>query len=146
MTYGADNRLVRYAGRERTYDADGNMVGETTGGLARTWVYDARNRLVRAELGARPQIPGAVRTNTTGLTGGEGFAAGLYARGYTYDGGGRDLLQSITTANPDAFSLPPFAGTPEEAGLLVDYLTTLAPGSPPGMIPERPDRRSGWGR
>jgi len=48
MAYGADNRLVRYADRERTYDADGNTVGETAGGLARTWVYDARNRLVRA--------------------------------------------------------------------------------------------------
>lgn len=80
-------------------------------GRADLFGYDNGNRLVRAELGARPQIPGAVRTNTTGLTGGEGFAAGLYARGYTYDGGGLDLLQSITTANPDAFSLPPFAGT-----------------------------------
>jgi hypothetical protein len=34
------------------------------------------------------------------------------------------------------FFMPPFAGTPEEAGLLVDYLTTLAPAAPPGMMPD----------
>jgi len=58
-----------------------------------------------------------------------------------------DLLRAVVE-HPERvrFFMPPFAGTPEEAGLLVDYLTTLAPGSPPGMIPERPDRRSGWGR
>jgi RHS repeat-associated protein len=80
-------------------------------GRADLFRYDNGNRLQTAELGARPQFSGAVRTNTPGLTGGEGFAAGLYARSYSYDGGGLDLLQSVSTANPDALALPPFAGT-----------------------------------
>ncbi|MDW8382032.1 MAG: Ig-like domain-containing protein [Verrucomicrobiota bacterium] len=80
-------------------------------GRADLFSYDSGNRLLRAELGARPQIPAAVRTNATGLTGGAGFAPGLFARNYAYDGGGLDLLQTIATANPDGLTLPPFAAT-----------------------------------
>jgi mono/diheme cytochrome c family protein len=48
-----------------------------------------------------------------------------------------ELLRTVVE-HPERmrFFMPPFAGTPEEAGLLVDYLTTLAPAAPPGMMPD----------
>lgn len=44
-------------------------------------------------------------------------------------------LLRIVVEHPEQvrFFMPPWAGTPEEAGLLVDYLASLAPGRPPGM-------------
>jgi mono/diheme cytochrome c family protein len=63
-------------------------------------------------------------------------------RGWTVD-----LLRALVE-HPERvrFFMPPFAGTPEEADLLVDYLATVAPGAPPGMVPERPPEHPVVGR
>ncbi len=109
---GADNVLARQA-----------LAG---GGRADVFEYDAANRLTRAEYGVRPGFQGAQRNNAAGLQGGEGFAAGWFARRYAYDGGGLDLLQGgelvnpdnlpLQTAGPGPFAVPHFAsilGSPD---------------------------------
>lgn len=106
------------------YDGADNVVVRqsiTGGGRADVFGYDAANRLARAEYGVRPVFQGAQRTNATGLLGGEGFAAGWFARVHGYDAGGLDLLQGGVLANPDnlplqtavpaSLAVPHFAGT-----------------------------------
>jgi RHS repeat-associated protein len=75
-------------------------------GRADAFVYDRDNRLVRADLGLRPDVPGAVRLNSSGLQSSGGFAAGLFARAYSYDTTHFDLLVSSAPSNPDAGFLP----------------------------------------
>jgi cytochrome bd-type quinol oxidase subunit 1 len=45
-----------------------------------------------------------------------------------------DLIEHLDQGH---FFMPPWAGTHEEAELLVDYLESIAPGRPQGMLPER---------
>lgn len=74
-------------------------------GRADLFTYDDDNRLTRADLGARPGIPGAVRNGAGQLRQDFGFSAGFFARTYGY--GGLDLLTNGTAINPDALLLPP---------------------------------------
>lgn len=75
-------------------------------GRADAFAYDRDNRLVRADLGLRPIIAGAVRSNSSGLQTAAGFEAGLYSRAFGFDNGGLDLLLGTTNSNPDAALLP----------------------------------------
>jgi RHS repeat-associated protein len=106
------------------YDAADNIVARQLiagGGRADLFTYDGANRLTRAEYGVRPVFQGAQRSNATVLLGGEGFAAGWFARVHGYDAGGLDLLQGGVLANPDSLllqtvgnsslAIPHFAGS-----------------------------------
>jgi cytochrome d ubiquinol oxidase subunit I len=48
------------------------------------------------------------------------------------------ILDLIEHLDEGRFFMPPWAGTREEAELLADYLETIAPARPHGMLPERP--------
>ncbi len=103
------------------YDAADNIVVRQEihrQGRANIFRYDDGNRLLRADVGVRPVIANAVRVNSTGLNGGFGLAVGFYARTYTYDGNGLDLLMGHTNINPNALALPP---PPPFAQSIADY-------------------------
>ena len=50
-----------------------------------------------------------------------------------------DMIEHLDEAN---FFMPPWAGTAQEAGWLADYLQTIAPERPRGMLPERAAAKS----
>jgi RHS repeat-associated protein len=83
-------------------------------GRADLFEYDDDNRLTRADFGARPAIPDAVRNGASALRQDFGFEAGLFARTYVYGGGAFDLLTQTLAENPDALLLllpPPFVSS-----------------------------------
>jgi YD repeat-containing protein len=45
-TYNANNELISYDGVSYEYDANGNMVKKTDGGVVTSFVYNIENRLV----------------------------------------------------------------------------------------------------
>ena len=64
----------------------------------------------------------------------EGYSAvGPLLQGWTPDMI-RSLLRDLDRRR---FTMPPFSGTPEEAELLLEYLTTLVRPRPSGMLPEQ---------
>lgn len=73
-------------------------------GRADLFTYDDDNRLTRADFGARPGVPGAVRTGASQLRQAFGFSAGFFARNYSY--GSLDLLGIGSAINPDSGLLP----------------------------------------
>lgn len=48
MTYDKNNRLLTYNGEEVKYDKDGNMIYGPLNGTMTTFVFDCRNRLIKA--------------------------------------------------------------------------------------------------
>ncbi len=53
-----------------------------------------------------------------------------------------DLIEHLDEGH---FFMPPWAGTHEEAELLADYLQTIAPARPEGMLPDRARQRPAGG-
>ena len=49
ITHNANNELTVYGDVEYVYDANGNMVQKTLGGVAMNYIYNAENRLVKVE-------------------------------------------------------------------------------------------------
>lgn len=52
-----------------------------------------------------------------------------------------NILHLVEHLDEGHFFMPPWAGTPEEAELLADYLVSIAPPRPAGMAPEQSARR-----
>jgi RHS repeat-associated protein len=119
-TRGSDGSVladIRYR-----YDAAGNIVARQEvhrHGRADVFAYDDGNRLVRADIGLRPPVSGALRHLADGLTNAFGLAPGQYARIYQYDGAGLDLLQSVGTVNPNPLAVAP-----------IPFVTSLADPDP----------------
>ncbi len=93
------------------WDAAGNLNARqmvSPGGPADLFEYDADDRLVRQEAGARLVVPGENAPLLAGLSGGEGFRAGAWARSYHYDAGGLDLLETCVSHNPRGLMPPSF--------------------------------------
>jgi RHS repeat-associated protein len=100
---------VRYA-----YDAADNRVAQQfihRSGLTDFFQYDTGDRLIRADMAARPSVPQqasrsipdfAVPPEVDG-----GWAAGGFARVFGYDN--LDLRTGVTVLNPDQLALPVFA-------------------------------------
>lgn len=112
-TRPADGRVlvdIRHA-----FDANGALVGRQflhRGGRAEFFQHDAGYRLIRADVGVRPSISGALVRSVDGFVAPAGFgdewAAGAYARVASYLP--VDVVSSIQTLNPDGLVLPPVAG------------------------------------
>ena len=119
-TRGSDGSVladIRYR-----HDAAGNIVARQEvhrHGRADVYAYDDGNRLVRADIGLRPPVRGAVRHLADGLTNAFGLAPGRYARTYQYDGAGLDLLQGVGTVNPNPLAVAP-----------IPFVTSLADPDP----------------
>lgn len=80
------------------------------GGRADFFAYDPIGRLVRADVGARPDSGSETPRSFPGFAPSlGGFLPGPYARGYQYAAGGLDHLVAAPAENPDALALPPFA-------------------------------------
>lgn len=79
------------------------------GARADLYAHDAGNRLGAAHVDARPasgtEEPRALASPPLG------FAPGLFARSYGYDGGGSDLLTDVVTDDPDGLPAPLFAAS-----------------------------------
>ncbi|HYG23695.1 MAG TPA: Ig-like domain-containing protein [Verrucomicrobiae bacterium] len=103
---------VRYA-----YDPNGAQLARQfmhRGGRADFFAYDEGYRVRRADIGVRPALSGANANRTipgfsvpSGVTG--SWAAGEYAREMSYNT--TDVLQGISTLNPDGLTLPPMAAS-----------------------------------
>ena len=52
ITHNANNELLKYGDISYNYDANGNMVAQTSATETRQYVYNAQNRLVRVEDGS----------------------------------------------------------------------------------------------
>lgn len=78
-------------------------------GRADIFGYDDASRLVSSHMGARPDVPNAMRYLSTGLTEEFGLKPGFYARNTIYDSRGLDLLSATVDTNPEGFTLPLFA-------------------------------------
>jgi RHS repeat-associated protein len=106
------------------YDLADNLLARQhleRNGRADVFGYDEINRVTRAELGARPTVSGAVRVNVAGVSGGESLDPGLFARTYSYDTDGLDLLLGGgIPANP--------AGLPEQAAGTASVSGPIVPG------------------
>jgi RHS repeat-associated protein len=120
------------------YDGADNVVVRqflAGGGRADAFAYDAANRLARADYGLRPVFQGAQRNGAAGLVSVEGFAAGLYARDYSYDAGGLDLLQGGSGINPEGLPLQ----TAEASALALPHFATEITGHDGFLFPRMVD-------
>lgn len=113
----SDNKVLaelRYA-----YDPNNNVVARQSlhrAGRTDFFSYDVNDRLTRADLGVHPPIVGAALRQlsnfaapTNVLPANVQWAAGFFAREYSYDSQELDLLVAATDVNPDNLALPPFA-------------------------------------
>jgi RHS repeat-associated protein len=118
-TRRADGKVlaeIRYA-----FDSNNNVIAKQSlqcGGRADFFTYDVDDRLIRADIGARPAIGGETPRSLTGFSTPPNvnppqaaWAPGFFARRYAYDGELLDRLAGSTTINPDGLPLPPFATT-----------------------------------
>jgi len=92
------------------YDAANNIVARQElhrHGRTDRFVYDDGNRLIRADIGLRPEIKDEIRHSIVGLEVDFDLKHGQYARQFQYDGQGFDLLETISTLNPNSLTVSP---------------------------------------
>jgi RHS repeat-associated protein len=110
------------------YDGGDNVLARQQvhrGGRTDVFEYDDASRLTTVGYGARPEIEGAENLSFTSFPVGDtSLLPGWYARMFSYDGGGLDLMTGSTLVNPaalpvlgsvgplpDGLAVAPFAGT-----------------------------------